>query len=90
MGIKKEKYYPCPCCGFLTMIGPTRDTFDSCPVCGWEDDVIQYDDPNYSGGANEESLNEARANYVKIGAKNRRILSCVRPPLPDEIPPKGA
>lgn len=85
---KKEKSYPCPCCGFLTMSGPVRHTFIICPVCGWEDDEVQYYDPNFAGGANVESLNEARANYAKLGAINREALSGVRPPLPDEMPPR--
>lgn len=85
---EKHKCYPCPCCGFLTMTGPTRDTFDICPICWWEDDDVQYDDPNYEGGANEESLNQARANYSSFKAAHRDFLSQVRPPLPDEIPTK--
>ena len=85
--IESQGIAPCPCCGFLTMTGPTRGTFDICPICDWEDDDVQYDDPDYEGGANQESLNQARANYAKFGAKNTRALSEVRPPLPDEIPP---
>ncbi len=68
------------------MTGPVRDTFDICPVCWWEDDEVQYNDPNLAGGANHESLNQARANYAKFGAANKSFLSKVRPPLPDEIP----
>lgn len=86
-GINQERA-PCPCCGFLTMFGPTRDTYDICPVCRWEDDEVQYDNPDYAGGANHESLNQARANYVKFGAKNKEYLSRVRPPHLDEIPQK--
>ena len=88
MGIEEEKSYPCPCCGFLTMTGPIRDTFDICPICGWEDDDVQYNDPDFSGGANKESLNQARENYGKFGAKNKRSLSGVRSSSPNEIPPK--
>ena len=83
---EEEKCYPCPCCGFLTMSGPTRDTYDICPVCGWEDDEVQYNDPNREGGANTVSLNQARANYAKFGAAKKWSLSHVRPPLQDEIP----
>lgn len=55
--------HPCPCCGFRTMTGEWRGTYDLCPVCGWEDDGVQYDDPDYRGGANLESLNEARTAF---------------------------
>lgn len=55
--------HPCPCCGFRTMTEEWRGTYDLCPVCDWEDDGVQYDDPDYRGGANLESLNEARAAF---------------------------
>ena len=87
--IDEEKRYPCPCCGFLTMFGPVRHTFIICPICGWEDDEVQYYDPDREGGANTLSLNQARANYAKIGAINRQAHSNVRPPIPEEMPPKN-
>ena len=36
-----------------------------CKVCGWQSDEIQNDDPNFDGGANEMSLNEARKAYAE-------------------------
>lgn len=83
---EEEKSYPCPCCGFLTLSGPTRGTFDICPVCGWEDDEVQFNDPEYRGGANYLSLNEARSNYSKFGAAKKESLKRVRPPKPYELP----
>jgi hypothetical protein len=56
--------HPCPCCGFRTMADEERGSYDICPVCGWEDDGVQYRDPDYQGGANTESLNEARAAFI--------------------------
>ena len=82
----EEKRYPCPCCGFLTMFGPIRYTFDICPVCGWEDDEVQYDDPDHEEGANTVSLNQARSNYAKFGAAKKCSLPDVRPPRSYEIP----
>ncbi len=81
-----DKSFPCPCCGFLTMDEPTRGTFDICVVCGWEDDEVQFNDPDCRGGANHISLNEARANYSKFGAVKKESLPRVRPPRPDQIP----
>lgn len=52
---------PCPCCGENTIYGVGR--FDICNNCHWEDDGIQRDNPDYDGGANEMSLNEARKAY---------------------------
>jgi hypothetical protein len=85
---EEEKTYPCPCCGFLTMFGPIRHTLDTCPICGWEDDVSQIIEPDMDDGANTVSLNEARENYAKFGAIDEEALSYVRPPRPKERPPK--
>ena len=38
--------------------------YDVCETCGWENDGVQLDDPDYSGGANDISLNEARAAWA--------------------------
>lgn len=50
----------CPCCK-----GSLVGEFDICDICGWENDLVQLDNPDYSGGANRMSLNEARAAYAK-------------------------
>ena len=58
-------YYPpgpdtepgkCPVCGHEDNWRPYR----ICPVCDWERDPLQEEYPNYSGGANVMSLNEAK------------------------------
>jgi hypothetical protein len=81
------KRHAFPCCRYLTILdalsGPPG-TFYICPVCGWEDDNVQHDDPDYRGGANIGSLNEYRAAFedwrdAGMPADPRR-----RPPLPDE------
>lgn len=56
--------HPCPCCGFRTLLDEERGSYDICGVCAWEDDFVQYRDPDYRGGANWESLNEARAAFA--------------------------
>ena len=76
MEIKKK--YKCPCCGYYTLEDEPGH-FDICPVCFWEDDNIQSFDPDYYGGANTMSLNEARKTYKKIGAKSKKALDLVRP-----------
>lgn len=81
-----EKGYPCPCCGFLTRSESDYGTYEICPVCSWEDDDVQFNDPSYKGGANKESLIEARENYKKFGASSKKNINEVRAPLPDEIP----
>ena len=37
--------------------------FDICDICGWENDGVQFDDPDYWGGANDLSLNEYKIEY---------------------------
>jgi hypothetical protein len=54
----QEDLLPCPCCSSLTLSG--RGDYEICDVCGWEDDPVQSDDPEFAGGANRGSLNEAR------------------------------
>jgi len=37
--------YPCPCCGYRTLISPPPGTYDICEVCFWEDDAGQFEYP---------------------------------------------
>jgi Cysteine-rich CPCC len=55
--------YACPCCDRPTLAEPPPGTYEICDVCGWEDDSVQFDDPDRRGGANSESLREARAAF---------------------------
>ena len=76
--------YPCPCCGYKTLSSDEGNTFEICPVCFWEDDGVQLNDPKYSGGANTVSLNKARENYNLHGACEKQYKADVRPPLREE------
>lgn len=78
--------YACPCCGYLTFDDDPPGTFEICPVCGWEDDEVQFRDSSYAGGANSVSLDQARENFTAIGAIDEKSLGAVRKPLPEEIP----
>jgi Cysteine-rich CPCC len=80
------KHHACPCCGKLTLKSEPPGSYELCPVCYWEDDGVQFADPEYEGGANRESLNVARVNYRAFGASSRSALSHVRRPLPEEEP----
>jgi Cysteine-rich CPCC len=55
--------YACPACGFLTLREPPPGSYEICAICGWEDDAVQFEDPNYRGGANQPSLNEWRSQF---------------------------
>jgi hypothetical protein len=55
--------YACPACAFLTLSQQPPGTYEICSICGWEDDPVQFDDPDYIGGANGPSLNEWRRHF---------------------------
>ena len=49
----------CPVCGKRALL-----FFEICD-CGWQNDPLQFDKPDYKGGANQMSLNEARKAYAE-------------------------
>lgn len=53
------KKIKCPCCG-QTMVGE----YDICDICSWENDPVQLKDRDYSGGANQMSLNQAKEAFA--------------------------
>jgi len=53
----------CPVCGERNF--EEDNNFEVCDVCGWENDGVQLDDPDFRGGANEKSLNERRAQWAQ-------------------------
>lgn len=78
-----DRRYQCNCCGFQTLTA--SNDYEVCPVCFWEDDPVQNEDPQYTGGANSLALEQARHNYIEIGASQREFLNKVRPPTPEEM-----
>lgn len=58
--MKNSEINKCPVCG-----SKVDGEFDVCKKCGWENDLIQRDHPDFRGGANKMSLNEAREAYRK-------------------------
>ena len=75
--------YKCSCCGYYTL----RDESDDiCQVCAWQEDIVQKEDPDFIGGPNEVSLNQARKNYNLFGASDKKFVDKVRKPLLKELP----
>ncbi len=70
----------CPCCGCLTL--PTRNDYEICPVCFWEDDGYEGEEI----GANYVTLKQARANFIEFGAVEKRLVKHTRKPTADEVP----
>lgn len=75
--------YPCPCCGWLVFREPPG-SYDICPICFWEDDLVQLRWPDFGGGANGPSLIDAQAIFAERGAMEERFLRHVRAPAPTE------
>ena len=62
-----KKY--CKCCN-LGLIDREEDSHDVCYICGWEDDGVQNDNPDFAGGANTLSLNEYRKDFEEKREKD--------------------
>jgi len=67
MAIRARAQVRCPCCQLYTLDEEPPGSFDICLVCWWEDDGVQFSDHDYRGGANAESLNEAREAFRRQG-----------------------
>lgn len=80
---RKKLKYKCPCCGYYTL--KELGVYDICPVCYWEDDPFQIEDPDLEEQANTVSLNQAKENYKKFGACEERLKKYVRQPKKDEL-----
>lgn len=63
MNTHQNSLVACPCCGNHTI--SELGNYEICPVCLWEDDPAQLSDPNYVGGANPCSLNQARQEWLR-------------------------
>jgi hypothetical protein len=61
--MRKNNNKKCPVCGYYTL--DADEAYNICSVCNWEDDPIQFDDPDFWGGANELSLNDYKKQWIK-------------------------
>lgn len=66
--------YPhiCACC----KEGMVEDIHDICLVCGWEDDEVQNDNEEFSGGANKDSLSEHRVKFQELRKQKKNYMWC--------------
>ncbi len=84
------KKYKCKCCGYYTLTEKPKDpdvypgTFEICPVCFWEDDSLQFLNPDRKGGANNVSLNEAKKNFIEFGAVEKSCIQYTRKATEEE------
>jgi len=73
---------PCPCCGHVVFAEPGSD--EICPICFWQDDIVQLRWPDMPGGANSVSLIEAQQNFIDHKVSEMRFLKDVRLAEPNE------
>jgi hypothetical protein len=76
--------FPCPCCGYVVFKEPPG-SFDICPICYWEDDIVQLAFPDLEGGANACSLMDGQRTFARVGACEERCVDVVRSPRANEI-----
>lgn len=76
--IELNKY--CPCCGYDSFDSKDRLQYSICPICFWEDDPIQFNEPEYEGGANRVSLIQGQKNFEDFGACEKEMVQNVRKP----------
>ncbi|NIZ60270.1 hypothetical protein DL239_04700 [Sedimentitalea sp. CY04] len=67
--MKRSQCCYCPCRGALGAFEEVGH-HEICNVCGWQDDPIQREQPDYEGGANDLSLNQASTNYLNHGCSD--------------------
>lgn len=53
-------------------------SYEICEICDWEDDEVQQRWPGHRGGANQESLCEAQAEFVRRRGSDIQIVQGVR------------
>ena len=74
----------CPCCGYKTLDAIPPGTYEICEICFWEDDIVQFQEPTYEGGANGVSLLMAQHNFATFGACDEAHIDVVRRPTDED------
>jgi hypothetical protein len=77
--------FTCPCCGYKTLDEKPPGTYLICKICFWEDDIVQFNDADFWGGANKVSLRKGQLNFLEFGACEERCKQFVRKPNNDDI-----
>ncbi|HDR4305941.1 TPA: hypothetical protein QCP71_005223, partial [Bacillus anthracis] len=71
--------------GYKTLEEEPPGTYEICNICFWEDDSVQFKEPDYEGGANEVSLRQAQENFIVFGACEKRCIELVRKPTSEDV-----
>ena len=70
--------WQCPCCDYYSL--SERGSYETCPVCYWEDDGQDLDKLDVVSKPNHITLREARVNFGTVGACDHAALSLVASP----------
>lgn len=69
----------CPCCDYIALA--ERGSYQICPVCFWEDDGQDIDEPDTPSGPNHGlTLRDGRRNFALSGACEPDMARHVLPP----------
>ena len=74
----RQGRHQCPCCDHYTL--QERGSYQSCPVCYWEDDGSDLAEVDRPSRANHKTLRQARANFARFGACDQAAVSLVASP----------
>jgi hypothetical protein len=69
--------------------GEPPASYEICAICFWEDDAVQLRWPDWAGGANKPSLEDAQAAYAENGAIEPRLKRHVKPAAEGDIRDEG-
>jgi hypothetical protein len=75
----KTERFPCPCCGYQ-VYSQQPGSYQTCPICGWQDNLAQLRFPRMPNAANGVSLIEGQDNFERIGSAERRHTRETRAP----------
>ena len=70
---------PCPCCGFRTLPAKSYGSYETCSLCGWEDDPVQLSNPCMEGGANSLSLSSSQQIFLYSEARRTAVENDAAP-----------
>lgn len=68
----------CPCCDYVTLLGV--GDHEICPVCFWQYDLTDGDRNKPSSANHGLTINEARANFSRLGACSEDMVPNVLRP----------
>jgi endogenous inhibitor of DNA gyrase (YacG/DUF329 family) len=82
--MEQQLRHPCPACGYYVF--SELDAQDEiCPICSWQNDLVDLETMYEAMGPNKVSLEEAQQSFAKRGAVEDRFVTKVRPPMRNDL-----